>query len=85
MTRLIIEIPDCYIDVVTGLMMINTNSEDDAKKLEKVADMLKQATDPVVLDASDKGILAGDEDNCKKLYLAAGAFAFAQVMKNMAG
>ena len=78
-----IDIPDRYIDAVKGLMMMQADSEQEAQKTERVADLLKQAKEPIVIDTTGAGIFSGDEKNCKDLFLAVGAFAFAQVIKDM--
>jgi hypothetical protein len=83
MTKVMIDIPGRYIDAVKGLMMMQADSEQEAQKTERAADLLKQAAEPIVIDTTGAGIFAGDEKNCKDLFLAVGAFAFAQVIKDM--
>ena len=85
MAKVMIDIPDRYIDAVKGLMMMQVDSEQDAQKMERAADLLKQATEPIMTDTTGVGIFAGDEKSCKELFLAVGAFAFAQVIKDMEG
>ena len=85
MAKVLIEIPDRYIDAVKGLMMMQADSEQEAQKTERVAERLKQATEPVVIDTTATGIFAGNENDCKKMYLAVGAFAFAQMIKDTEG
>ena len=83
MAKVMIEIPDRYIDAVKGLMMMQADSEQDAQKIERVAERMKQATEPVVIDTTASGLFAGNEKDCKQMYLAVGAFAFAQAIKDM--
>ena len=78
-----IDIPGRYIDAVKGLMLMQADSEQEAQKTNRAADLLKQATEPIVIDTTDAGIFAGDEESRKELYLAVGAFAYAQVIKDM--
>jgi hypothetical protein len=85
MAKVMIDIPDRYIDAVKGLMLAAVDSEQEVQKTERAADLLKQATEPIVIDTTDAGIFAGDEKSCKQMYLAVGAFAFAQVIKDMEG
>lgn len=85
MAKVMIDIPDRYIEAVKGLMMMKADSEQEAQSTEKAADLLKQATEPIVIDTTSTGIFAGDEKDAKQLFLAVGAFAFAQVIKDMEG
>ena len=85
MAKVMIDIPDRYIDAVKGLMMMQADSEQEAQKTERAADLLKQAADPIVIDTTGAGIFGGDDKSRKELYLAVGAFAFAQVIKDMEG
>ena len=85
MAKVMIDIPDRYIDAVKGLMMMQADSEQEAQKMERVSDLLKQATEPIVIDTTDAGIFSGDEKSRKELFLAVAAFAFAQVIKDMEG
>ena len=85
MAKVIIEIPDRYIDAVKGLMMMQADGEQEAQKTGKAAELLKQATDPIVIDTSSTGIFTGNEKDGKQLFLAVGAFAFAQMIKDMEG
>ena len=80
-----IGIPDRYIDAVKGLMMMQADSEQEAQKTERAADLFKQATEPIVIDMTNTGIIGGDENSRKQLFLAVGAFAFGQVIKDMEG
>lgn len=80
-----IDIPDRYIDAVKGLMLMQADSEQEAQKMERAADMFKQAADPIVIDTTGAGIFAGDEKSRKQLYIAVGASAFVQVIKDMEG
>jgi len=80
-----IDIPGRYIDAVKGLMLMQADSEQEAQKLERAADLSKQAADPIVIDTTDAGIFAGNEKSRKEMYLAVAAFAFAQVIKDMEG
>ena len=83
MAKVMIDIPDHYIDAVKGLMLMQADSEQEAQKIERVADLFKQATEPIVIDTTDAGIFGGDKKSRKQMYLAVGAFAFAQVIKDM--
>lgn len=83
MAKVTIDIPDRYIDAVKGLMLMQADSEQEVQKIERVADLFKQATEPIVIDTTGAGIFAGDEKSRKELLLAVGAFAFAQVTKDM--
>lgn len=85
MAKVMIDIPDRYIDAMKGLMLMQADSEQEAQKTERAADLLKQATEPIVIDTTGAGIFAGDEKSCKELFLAVCAFAFAQVVKDMEG
>lgn len=85
MAKVMIDIPDRYIDTVKGLMMMQVDSEQEAQKIERVADLFRQAAEPIVIDTTDGGIFAFDEKSRKQMYLAVGAFAFAQVIKDMGG
>ena len=85
MAKVLIDIPDRYIDAVKGLMLMQADSEQEAQKMERAADLFKQAADPILIDTTDAGIFAGDEKSCKQMYLSVGAFAFAQVIKDMEG
>ena len=85
MAKVMIDIPNRYIDAVKGLMLMQADSEQEAQKMERAADMFKQATEPIVIDTTDAGIFAGDENSRKQMYLAVGAFAFGQVIKDMEG
>lgn len=85
MAKVMIDIPNRYIDAVKGLMLMQADSEQEAQKIERAADMFKQATEPIVIDTTDAGIFAGDENSRKQMYLAVGAFAFGQVIKDMEG
>ena len=85
MAKVMIDIPDRYIDAVKGLMLMQAESEQEAQKMERAADLFKQATEPIVIDTTDAGIFGGDENSRKQLYIAVGAFAFAQVIKDMEG
>ena len=78
-----IDIPDRYIDVVKGLTLMQLDNEQEAQKIERAADLLKQAAEPIVIDTTGAGIFAGDENSRKELFIAVGAFAFAQVIKDM--
>ena len=84
MAKVMIDIPDYFIDTIKGLMMMQADSEQVAQKMERAADLLKQAAEPIVIDTTNTGI-ATDEKSRKELYLAVGAFAFAQVIKDMKG
>lgn len=83
MAKVMIDIPDRYIDAVKGMMLMQADSEQEAQKTDRVADLLKQATEPIVIDTTNAGIFAGDEKSRKELFLAVGAFAFAQMIKDM--
>ena len=83
MAKVMIDIPDRIIDAVKGLMLMQADSEQEAQKTERAADLLKQATDPIMIDTTDAGIFAGDEKSRRELFLAVGAFAFAQMIKDM--
>ena len=85
MAKVMIDIPDRYIDAVKGLMLMQADNEQGVQEAERAAELLKQATDPIVIDTTNAGIFAGDEKSCKELFLAVGAFAFAQVIKDMEG
>lgn len=85
MAKVMIDIPDRYIDTVKGLMMIQADSEQKAQEMERAADLFKQAAEPIVIDTTDAGIFGGDENSRKELYIAVVAFAFAQVIKDMEG
>lgn len=85
MAKVMIDIQDRYIDAVKGLMLMQADSEQEAQKMERVADLLKQATEPIVIDTTDAGIFAGDDKSRKEMYLAVAAFAFAQVIEDMEG
>ena len=83
MAKVMIDIPDRYIDAMKGLMMMQADSEQGVQEAERAADLLKQATEPIMIDTTDAGIFAGDEKSCKEILLDVGAFAFAQVIKDM--
>ena len=83
MAKVMIDIPDRYIDAMKGLMLMQADSEQEVQETERAADLLKQATGPIVIDTTDAGIFGGDEKSCKELFLAVGAFAFAQMIKDM--
>lgn len=85
MTKVMIDIPDRFIDAIKGPMMMQADSEQVAQKMERAADLFKQAAEPIVIDTTDAGIFGGDENSRKELYIAVGAFAFAQVIKDMEG
>ena len=85
MAKVMIDISDRYIDTVKWLMLMQADSEQEAQKTERAADLFKQATEPIVIDTTDAGIFAGDENSRKQMYLAVGAFAFGQVIKDMEG
>jgi len=85
MAKVMIDIPDRYIDAMKGLMLMQADSEQGVQEEERAADMLKQATEPIVIDTTGAGIFAGDEKSRKELCLAVGAFAFVQVIKDMEG
>lgn len=80
-----IDIPDRYIDAVKGLMMMQADNEQEVQKVERAADLLKQATEPIVIDTTGAGIFGGDEKSRKELFIGSGAFAFAQVIKDIEG
>lgn len=82
MAKITIEIPDRFIDATKGIMVMQADGEQEAQQMEKVADLLKQAEEPIVLDTTSTGIFGGDEKGCKEFYLAVCAFAFAQIIKN---
>lgn len=54
-----IDIPDRYIDAVKGLMLMQADSEQEAQKTNRAADLLKQATEPIIIDTTDAGIFGG--------------------------
>lgn len=83
MAKVMIDIPGRYIDAMKGLMLMQADSEQEIQEAERAADLLKQAAEPITIDTTDTGIFAGDEKSCKELFLAVGAFAFAQVIKEM--
>ena len=83
MAKVIIDIPDRYIDAMKGLMLMQADSEQGVQEAERAADLLKQAAEPIMIDTTDTGIFAGDDKSRKQLYMAVGAFAFAQVIKEM--
>ena len=85
MAKVMIDIPDRYIDAAKGLMLMQADSEQEAQKTERAADLLKQATEPIVIDMTDAGIFSGDEKSRKQMCIAVGAFAFGQVIKDMEG
>ena len=85
MAKVMIEIPDRFIDAMKGLMMMQADSEQEAQSLDKAADLLKQADEPILIDTTSTGIFDGNEKDCNEIYLAVGAFAFAQVIKDMEG
>ena len=85
MAKVMIDIPDRYIDAMKGLMLMQADSEQEVQKTERAADMLKQAAEPITIDTADTGIFAGDDKSRKQLCMAVGAFAFAQVIKDMEG
>ena len=85
MAKVMIDIPDRYIDAMKGLMLMQADSEQGVQEAERAADLLKQAAEPIMIDTTGAGIFAGDEKSCKELCLAVGAFAFAQVIKDMEG
>lgn len=85
MAKVMIDIPDRYIDAMKGLMLMQVDSEQGVQKAERAADLLKQAAEPIMIDTTDTGIFAGDDKSRKQLYMAVGAFAFAQVIKDMEG
>ena len=83
MAKVMIDIPDRYIDAMKGLILMQADSEQEVQEAERAADLLKQAAEPIMIDTTDTGIFAGDEKRCKDLFLAVGACAFAQVIKDM--
>lgn len=85
MAKVMIDIPNRYIDAVKGLMLMQADSEQEAQKTERAADLFRQATEPIVIDTTGTGIFAGNDKSRKELYMAVGAFAFAQVIKDMEG
>ena len=85
MAKVMIGIPDRYIDAVKGLAMMQANSEQEVQKTERAADLFKQATEPIVIDMTNTGIFGGDEKSRKDAFLGVGALAFAQVIKDMEG
>lgn len=85
MAKVLIDIPDRYIDAMKGLMLMQADSEQEAQKTERAADLFKQATEPIVIDTTGAGIFAGDEKSRKDMLLGVSAFAFAQVIKDMEG
>ena len=80
-----IDIPDRYIDAVKGLMMMQADSEQEAQKLERATDLLKQTTEPIVIDMTNTGIFVDNEKSRNDAFLGVSAFAFAQVIKDMEG
>lgn len=85
MAKVMIDIPDRYIDAVKGLMIVQVDSEQEAQKIERVADLLKQAAEPIVIDMTNTGIFVDNEKSRKDAFLGVSAFAFAQVIKDMEG
>ena len=85
MAKVMIDIPDRYIDAVKGLMMMQADSEQGVQEAERAADLLKQAAEPIVIGMTNTGIFAGGEKSRKELYLGVGVFAFAQVIQDMEG
>lgn len=83
MAKVMIDIPDRYIDAAKGLMLMQADSEQEAQQTERAADLFKQAAGPIEIDTTDAGIFAGDDKSRKEMYLAVAAFAFAQVIKDM--
>lgn len=80
---MIIDIPDCYIDVVKGLMLMRVSDGQEIRKVETAADLFKQAADPIVIDLMDAGVFNEDKKTCRQMLLAVGAFAFVQIIKNI--
>ena len=78
-----IDIPDRYIDAVKGLLLMYADSEQEAQKIERVADLFKQATEPIVIDMTNTGIFVDNEKSRKDAFLGVSAFAFAQIIKDM--
>lgn len=85
MAKVMIDIPDRYIDAVKGLMLMQTDSEQEAQKMERAADLFRQATEPIMIDTTDAGLFAGDDKSRREIYLAVAAFAFGQVIMDMEG
>lgn len=85
MAKVTIDIPGRYIDAVKGLTMMQADSEQEAQKIERAADLFKQAAEPIMIDTNDAGIFSGDDKSRKQMCLAVGAFALAQVIKDMEG
>ena len=85
MAKVMIDIPDRFIDAIKELMMMQADSEQEAQKTERAADLFKQAADPIVIDTTATGIFVDDEKIRKQMYLVVGTFAFAQVIKDMEG
>ena len=85
MAKVMIDIPDRYIDAVKGLMLVHVDSEQEAQKIERAADLLKQAAEPIMIDMTNTGIFVGNEKSRKDGFLGVSAFAFAQVIKDMEG
>lgn len=83
MVRVMIDIPDRYIDATKGLLMMQTDGDKEDQELDRAADFLKQAEEPIMINTSSAGILAGNDKCCKELFLAIGTFALAQVLKDM--
>ena len=83
MAKVMFDIPDRYIDAMKGLMMMQADCEQGVQEAERAADLLKQATEPIMIDTTDAGIFAGDDKSRKEMYLAVATFAFAQVIKDM--
>lgn len=85
MAKVMIDIPDRYIDAVKGLVLVQVDSEQEIQKTERAADLLKQATEPIVINMANTGIFVGNEKSRKDAFLCVSAFAFAQVIKDMEG
>ena len=85
MAKVTVEIPDRYIEAVKGLLMVQSESDENVEIIERAAGLLKESEKPLVIDTTVNGIFKDAVKDMKDFYIAIGAFALAQVVHNMKG
>jgi len=75
--KVVLEISDKILNLVSGVVMMNTDSEEEEKKLTEVIERMKSSEEPIFVDI-DK---IDDEEVKTQMPLAVAMFAIGQELE----
>ena len=78
--KILIEIPNKFVEIVKGIMLGTCRNEDDEKELYETVDIALSAEDPILTD-SNRLLAENREERAKysQLMLSLAALALAQI------